>query len=197
MSPYPPLGEFRTAPTETHIPSKSGVGYRVEATAPALLSDPTGWDTPSLGQFFGGKNLEEGADNGCVLCSDLCSSSFSWLCYQRVAMCGGSSNRRLFKPGYTISSLTALAAPVSHSRADSTLVLPFPASSVIPLADRVPGWVVKLHTMPASLHSNRGSPYLAPQFRQCCFSNHLLNLSCSRLRCSQVRSRLSARKHSL
>ena len=76
MSPYPPLGEFRTAPTETHIPSKSGVGYRVEATAPALLSDPTGWDTPSLGQFFGGKNLEEGADNGRVLCSDLCSSSF-------------------------------------------------------------------------------------------------------------------------
>jgi hypothetical protein len=64
-------------------------------------------------------------------------------------MSGGSSNRHLLESANPISSLTGFGgSDFSSLELARAFVLPFPAPSLIPLADRVPEWVVKLHTMP-------------------------------------------------
>jgi len=108
---------------------------------------------------------------------------------------GGSSNRCTVQLIEHLSPRSVLKAPIVHSKCGLRVSDSVSGTYAHPRGGSR-SWVGREASHGTSVAPSDRSPYEVPQFRQRWFPNHRLNVSFSRRRRSEVRLRLSARKHS-
>lgn|ERR1017187_1752234 len=144
LPPDPPLGQLRATPTESDVSAESCVGNWVRTSTSALIPHPTGRDTPPLGELLGGQNFKERTLCWCVLCSELCSSGFHRFPFKEL-QCMAVRRTAIFPSAPFLK-------PDFHFQGRQNVCLPFLALILTLEVDRASESVVKLHTMPQSLH---------------------------------------------